>query len=382
MTSSPKPTLPIRKPNATTLITFQIIFVLAAIFSLGVVFGQCGRRGGTWSVRVIWGKSTGGSRGVEVVGITNGSDLLRDVRVNVHADEVAELGVERHKAMAFVGIMTGYGSAGRRRSLRSTWMPSDQRSLLRMEEETGLAMRFVIGKTSDKAQAQELENEVLEHDDFMVLDMEQERLKPAYKTLLFLRAAYALYDCDFYVRVGDDIYLRPDRLSLLLAGDRSHPQTYLGCMTRDEDPLGPPLNPYEKSLVGGKYLLHAQRSIYALSTDLVANLISLGHDRLRMLGSEDATIGAWMVAMNVSFEHNALLCSSECSTRSIVVTDFPSCSGLCEAEEKLLELHGEETCSKSPTIAEYALRFLEWGMLANHKESGQEKLKHALREKH
>jgi hypothetical protein len=38
---------------------------------------------------------------------------------------------ERQKVMGFVGIQTGFGSSGRRRSLRKTWMPSDRQGLQR-----------------------------------------------------------------------------------------------------------------------------------------------------------------------------------------------------------------------------------------------------------
>ncbi|KAI4969498.1 hypothetical protein ZWY2020_000412 [Hordeum vulgare] len=39
----------------------------------------------------------------------------------------------RHKVMAFVGIFTGFGSVGRHRTLRRTWLPSDRQGLLRPE---------------------------------------------------------------------------------------------------------------------------------------------------------------------------------------------------------------------------------------------------------
>ncbi|KAM7277995.1 hypothetical protein ACFE04_005129 [Oxalis oulophora] len=138
----------------------------------------------------------------------------------------------RHKVMGFVGIQTGFGSVGRRRSLRKTWMPSDHIGLKRLEEATGLAFRFVIGKTNDKSKMSELENEIAAYDDFMLLDIEEEYSKLPYKTLAFFKAAYSLFDAEFYVKADDDIYLRPDRLSLLLAKERSHSQTYLGCMKK------------------------------------------------------------------------------------------------------------------------------------------------------
>lgn len=37
------------------------------------------------------------------------------------------------------------------------------------EEATGLAFRFIIGKTSDKAKMLELKKEVAEYDDFLLL---------------------------------------------------------------------------------------------------------------------------------------------------------------------------------------------------------------------
>ena len=44
---------------------------------------------------------------------------------------VSDLARPRRKVLGFVGIQTGFGSAGRRRSLRKTWFPSDREGLLR-----------------------------------------------------------------------------------------------------------------------------------------------------------------------------------------------------------------------------------------------------------
>jgi hypothetical protein len=124
--------------------------------------------------------------------------------------------VKRHKVMGFVGIQTGFRSAGRRRALRNTWMPSDPEGLRRLEESTGLAIRFIIGKTKDEAKMVELRSEVAMYDDFILLDIEEEYSKLPYKTLAFFKAAYALYDSEFYVKADDDIYLRPGNLIAFL----------------------------------------------------------------------------------------------------------------------------------------------------------------------
>ncbi|KAG5254908.1 beta-1,3-galactosyltransferase [Salix suchowensis] len=208
---------------------------------------------------------------------------------------------ERHKVMGFVGIQTGFGSSGRRRSLRKTWMPSDRQGLQR---------------------------------------------------LAFFKAAYALFDSEFYVKADDDIYLRPDRLSTLLAKERAHSQTYLGCLKKGPVFTDPKLKWYEplSYLLGKEYFLHAYGPIYALSADVVASLAALRDNSFRMFSNEDVTIGAWMLAMNVNHEDNRALCSPECTPSSIAVWDIPSCSGLCNPEARLLQLHQQESCSKSPTM--------------------------------
>ncbi|XP_073156053.1 probable beta-1,3-galactosyltransferase 14 [Henckelia pumila] len=265
---------------------------------------------------------------------------------------VPEEGQKRHKVMGFVGIQTGFGSAGRRRALRQTWFPSDHQSLKRLEESTGLAFRFIIGRTSDKLKMAELQKEIAEYDDFLLLDTEEEYSKLPYKTLAFFKAAYALYDSEFYVKADDDIYLRPDRLSLLLAKERPHSQTYLGCMKKGPVFTDPKLKWYEplSRLLGTEYFLHAYGPIYALSADVVSSLVALRNNSFRMFSNEDVTIGSWMLAMNVHHEDNKKLCQAECTPSSIAVWDIPKCSGLCEPEKKMLELHRKDICSKSSTI--------------------------------
>ncbi|KAF3778458.1 putative beta-1-3-galactosyltransferase 14 [Nymphaea thermarum] len=239
-------------------------------------------------------------------------------------------GTERRKVMGFVGIQTGFASAGRRRSLRKTWMPADREGLKRLEEATGLTFRFVIGKTTDPRKMSDLRKEIEEYDDFMLLDIEEGYSNLPHKTLAFFTSAYGLYDADFYVKADDDIYLRPDRLSALLAKERSHPLTYLGCMKRE-------------------YFLHAYGPIYALSAKVVGNLVALPNNSLRMFSNEDVTVGAWMLAMNVNHEHNMALCQTTCSSSSIAVWDLPKCSGLCSPEEQLLALHQMDICSGAQT---------------------------------
>ncbi|CAF2127637.1 hypothetical protein BRARA_C03550 [Brassica rapa] len=337
MPSSPRLKLfharPSRRPTSLIVITsiaiglFGFLFGLSAIIFPGIRLSSrtCLTNSPPKTVRIVW-----------------------DVAGNRNANG----GVKRHKVMGFVGIQTGFASAGRRRALRNTWMPSDPQGLRRLEESTGLAIRFIIGKTKDEAKMAELRREIAEYDDFILLDIEEEYSKLPYKTLAFFKAAYALYDSAFYVKADDDIYLRPDRLSLLLAKERSHSQTYLGCLKKGPVFTDPKLKWYEPlaDLLGQEYFLHAYGPIYALSADVVTSLVALKNNSFRMFSNEDVTIGAWMLAMNVNHENHKTLCEPECSPSSIAVWDIPKCSGLCNPEKRMLELHKKESCSKSPTL--------------------------------
>lgn len=260
--------------------------------------------------------------------------------------------LSRPKVLGFVGVQTGFGSVDRRKALRETWFPSDPEGLFRLEQATGLAFRFVIGKTADSRKMAELDEEIEKYNDFLRIDFEEEYLNLPKKTLAFFKAAYLLFDADFYVKADDDIYLRPDRLATLLAKDRTSPRTYLGCMKKGPVITDPKLKWYEPqgNMLGSEYFFHAYGPIYALSSEVVASLALARNDSFRYFINEDVTVGAWMLAMNVNHEDNRDLCDSKCTATSIAVWDIPKCSGLCKAAEKLRELHKIEKCSNSPTL--------------------------------
>ncbi|KVH93067.1 Glycosyl transferase, family 31 [Cynara cardunculus var. scolymus] len=293
------------------LLTLCFVIGIASLILFGIVVSRGQIGGGNkckyikpLSVSVVWDKSGASTGGNERGGLVSDGDQ------------------KRHKVMGFVGIQTGFGSVGRRQSLRKTWMPSDHQGLQRLEDATGLVFRFIIGKTGDASKMAALRKEAEEYDDFLMLDIVEEYSKLPYKTLAFFKAAYALYDSEFYVKADDDIYLRPDRLSLLLAKERSHSQTYLGCMKKGPVFTDPKL----------KWLVFQKLPIF------------------RMFSNEDVTIGAWMLAMNVNHEDNRQLCQPECTATSVAVWDIPKCSGLCNPEKKMLELHRIESCANSPTL--------------------------------
>uniref|UniRef100_A0A1D1XFV3 Hexosyltransferase n=1 Tax=Anthurium amnicola TaxID=1678845 RepID=A0A1D1XFV3_9ARAE len=264
----------------------------------------------------------------------------------------AGLVVPRPKLLGFVGVQTGFSSAGRRAALRTTWFPSDPDALQSLEQATGLAFRFVIGRTKDVKKMAELQKEEDKYHDFLLIDVEEEYLKLPYKTLAFFKAAFVLFEAEFYIKADDDIYLRPDRLATLLAKERSHLLTYIGCMKKGPVVTDPKMKWYESSghLIGNEYFLHAYGPVYALSAGVVAALSTARNDSMRMFSNEDVTVGSWMLAMNVNHEDNRAICDPRCTPTSIAVWDIPRCSGLCNPAERLKELHKMDMCSKSPTL--------------------------------
>ncbi|XP_050364896.1 probable beta-1,3-galactosyltransferase 12 [Argentina anserina] len=260
--------------------------------------------------------------------------------------------IERPKLLGFVGILTGFGGADRRAALRSTWFPSNPDGLLRLEHATGLAFRFVIGRSKDAKKVAELQKEIDHYRDFLVIDIKDEYVSLPWKTLEFFKAAFQHFEADYYVKADDAIYLRPDRLATLLAKERTDSRIYIGCMKKGPVITDPKMKWYEKSghLIGNEYYLHAYGPIYVLSAEVVASLATARNNSLRMFNNEDVTIGSWMLSMNVHHEDNRLLCDPRCSPGSIAVWDIPKCSGLCNPALRMKELHAMSMCSKSPTL--------------------------------
>ncbi|KAG6483918.1 probable beta-1,3-galactosyltransferase 12 [Zingiber officinale] len=281
-------------------------------------------------------------------------DALRAFRSKslAAAGREEEVVAPRPKVLAVVGVYTGFSAVNRRAALRSIWFPSDPDALSRFDQATGLALRFVIGQTKDSRNMTALKKEIDQHHDFILIDADEDNLNLPHKTLEFFKAAFKLFDAEFYVKADDDIYLRPDRLATLLAKDRAHRFSYIGCMKKGPVITDPNMKWYESSgkLIGNEYFLHADGPIYALSADTVAFLANARNDSLRFFNNEDVTIGSWMLAINVNHEDNKALCEPICSPTSIAVWSNPRCLDPCNLKHKLMKLHNISMCSNSSTL--------------------------------
>ena len=62
----------------------------------------------------------------------------------------------------------------------------------------------------------------------------------------------------------------------------------------------------------------------------------------------DTTVGAWMLAFNVTYLDDRRFCTKNCTDASLVIFDFPKCPGLCKPQERFLELHKDPRCHANP----------------------------------
>jgi len=129
------------------------------------------------------------------------------------------------------------------------------------------------------------------------------------------------------------VSLCADRLSLLLAKERSHPQTYIGCMKKGPVFTDPKLKWYEPQsfLLGSEYFLHAYGPIYALSADVVASLVALRNNR--WVAVNIPPILSWNTKRSVPctfYLHIFLIILSKCGGLSYQISLCNTCTNFWE----------------------------------------------------
>uniref|UniRef100_A0A0D9WDP9 Hexosyltransferase n=1 Tax=Leersia perrieri TaxID=77586 RepID=A0A0D9WDP9_9ORYZ len=328
------PRAPISSSSASThrlLLLFSLTCLLIAAASLAFAFSASRRRPPPPS-------AAGAETAAVAFRCGRAEDTLRAFLASSPRRNESAAG--REKVLAVVGVHTEIGSAARRAALRATWFPPNPEGIF------GTWNWFVVGRTKDKEKMADLQKEVDMYHDFLFIDAEDDT-KPPQKMLAYFKAAYDMFEADFYVKADDAIYLRPDRLAALLAKDRLHHRTYIGCMKKGPVVNDPNLKWYESSweLLGNEYFSHASGLLYAVSSEVAGSLAAAKNDSLRMFDYEDVTVGSWMLAMNVKHEDNRAMCDSTCTPTSIAVWD-----NSCNPAEIVKQLHNTTLCSKSPTL--------------------------------
>ena len=86
---------------------------------------------------------------------------------------------------------------------------STGKKLKRLEEEKGIVLRFVIGRsaTSNSVLDKTLDEEEAETKDFLRVDHVEGYNQLSSKTRIFFSTAASIWDSDFYVKVDDDVHV-------------------------------------------------------------------------------------------------------------------------------------------------------------------------------
>ncbi|PIN11014.1 Galactosyltransferase [Handroanthus impetiginosus] len=262
--------------------------------------------------------------------------------------------VTRKNVFMVIGINTAFSSRKRRDSIRETWMPRGK-SLLQLEQEKGIVVRFMIGHsaTSNSILDRAMDSEDSQHNDFLRLEHIEGYHELSAKTKSFFTAAVERWDAEFYVKVEDDVHVNLGTLAATLARHRSKPRVYIGCMKS-----GPVL--YQKNVkyhepeywklgeAGNKYFRHATGQIYAISRDL-AKYISINGPILHKYANEDVSLGAWLIGLEVEHIDDRSMCCGtppECEWKAqagnVCVASFDwSCSGICKSVDRIKDVHAK-----------------------------------------
>ncbi|XP_073296438.1 beta-1,3-galactosyltransferase 7-like isoform X1 [Primulina huaijiensis] len=292
---------------------------------------------------------------------TKNSHKIENFENSTAVDIFPDSTLTRKKAFMVVGINTAFSSRKRRDSVRETWMPRG-RSLLKLEQEKGIVVRFMIGhsSTSNSILDRAIASEDAQHKDFLRLEHVEGYHELSAKTKAFFSTAVKRWDAEFYVKVDDDVHVNLGTLAATLVRHRAKPRVYIGCMKS-----GPVL--YQKNVKyhepeywkfgeeGNRYFRHATGQIYAISKEL-AQYISMNQPILHKYANEDVSLGAWFIGLEVDHidDHN-LCCGTppECEWRAqagnMCVASFDwSCSGICKSVERIKDVHakcGEDTAT-------------------------------------
>lgn len=258
------------------------------------------------------------------------------------------------KMLVFIGVNSDPGDKHHRTYLRNTWVPSGEK-LKRLEEERGVMIRFIVGKSDwlDEKVMTELRQEMEEHGDIMPVDIRGFEDAPK-KVLGYLRGVSLSVNADFFFKVEKDVVLNLDKLVEFLEPKRDKGNLYMGCMKSGEvvtssrkrwhepdhwrfgDPIG-----NDKKL---SYHRHAHGQVYGLS-GLVARYLAQNADVMHGFAHDDVTLGAWLLGLEVEYVDEAKLCCDDKKclsqrTDDVCIAFFEAtCPGVCKPESRVASFY-------------------------------------------
>ncbi|KAG6782852.1 hypothetical protein POTOM_012277 [Populus tomentosa] len=205
-------------------------------------------------------------------------------------------GHSKKRILVVIGIITTFGRKKNRDAIRKAWMPTGA-ALKKMEDEKGIVLRFVIGRSVTFCSAnrgdsldREIDNENRQTNDFIVLDGQVEATEEQpKKSKLFFIHAVETWDAEFYAKVNDDVYVN------------------IGMTHKWYEP------DWWKFGDAKSYFRHASGEIYAISRAL-AQFISINRSLLRTYAHDDVSTGSWFIGLDVQHVDESKFCCSSWAT--------------------------------------------------------------------
>ncbi|XP_073035291.1 hydroxyproline O-galactosyltransferase HPGT1-like isoform X1 [Primulina eburnea] len=241
--------------------------------------------------------------------------------VSKHSSET-----NRTPKVVVIGILTGFGRRNKRDAIRQAWMGTGT-SLKKMEDQKGVIVRFVIGRSSNRGDSldRSIDNENKHTNDIFILENHVEAPEELpNKTKLFFAHAAESWDASFYAKVNDDVYVNVDALGHILASHLDKPRVYIGCMKSGEVFNVQGHKWFEpdwwKFGDGKTYFRHASGEMFVISQAL-ARFISINRSILRSYAHDDVSVGSWFIGVDVQHIDEKKFCCSAWSTGSL-------CSGV------------------------------------------------------
>ncbi|KAL0371886.1 UNVERIFIED_CONTAM: Hydroxyproline O-galactosyltransferase HPGT1 [Sesamum calycinum] len=235
-------------------------------------------------------------------------------------------GTRKKKLLAVIGIITMFGRKNNRDAIRKAWMPTGD-ALKKLEEEKGIVIRFVIGRSANHGDSsdREIDSENRQANDFTILEkhMETSEERPK-KTKLSLFMPWStgmlssmLRLMMMFMSILSVLLSETNALGAVLASHLDKPRAYIGCMKSGEVFSQPKQKWYEpdwwKFGDGKSYFQHASGEVFAISQAL-AQFISINRLVLRTYAHDDVSVGSWFIGLDVKHVDEGKFCCSSWSS--------------------------------------------------------------------
>ncbi|KAL7106987.1 hypothetical protein ACP275_06G025700 [Erythranthe tilingii] len=232
----------------------------------------------------------------------------------------------KKRPLVVIGILTGFARKSNRDAIRKAWMGTGV-TLKKMEEQKGVIIRFVIGRSSNRGDSldRSIDSENKQNNDIFILEKHVEAPEELpNKTKLFFAHASENWDADYYAKINDDVYVNIDAFRNTLSAHLDKPRVYIGCMKSGEVFSEEGQRWYEpdwwKFGDGKNYFRHASGEMFVVSQAL-AKFISINRSILRAYAHDDVSVGSWFIGVDAKHIDERKFCCSSWSSGAI-------CSGV------------------------------------------------------